>query len=79
MLRERLHPGRQSYERGRGVGDGRRGYACYDWAGHFAESGLREAGEDGRALRDVLENFTDQGGGVDVFEEGIVGGACVGR
>ena len=60
------------------MGDGRRGDARDDWARHFAEPGLREAREDGRAVGDVLEDLADQGGGADVFEEGVVGGACVG-
>ena len=41
----------------------------------MAESGLREAREDGRAGGDVLEDFADEGGVLDGFEEGFVGGA----
>ena len=39
---------------------------------------MSEAGEDRRAMSDVLEDFADEWGRVDVFEEGVVSGACVG-
>ncbi len=39
---------------------------------------MGEAREDGGAGGDVLEDFADEGGVADVFEEGVVGGACEG-
>ena len=47
------------------------GHACYYWAGHVAESGLREAWEDGRARGDVLECFADEGSVVDFLQKAL--------
>ncbi len=76
VLGEGLHPGRQSYELRVWVREGGVGDAGDDGAGDSAETRLGEAREDGGAGGDVLEDFADEGGGADVFEEGVVGGAC---
>ena len=77
-LGEGLHPGRESDEFRVGVRDGGVRDAGDDGAGDCGEARLREAWEDGGAGGDVLEDFADEWGVTDVFEEGVVGGACEG-